>query len=64
MASLTQTTRFKRKLRAKKAGRKAKNRRAKHGTTPAFPIHSEAAVANAPLAQLTPADRAAREENS
>jgi len=61
MASLTQTTRFKRKLRRKKAGRKAKNYRAKHGTTPAFDIHSPDAVANAPLAQLTPEQRAARE---
>lgn len=61
MASLTQTTRYKRKLRRKRAGRKAKNFRAKHGTTPAFEIHSPAAVANAPLSQLRPASRATRE---
>ena len=60
MASLTQTTRYKRKLRKQKMGRKAKNYRAKHGTTPAFTVHSADAVANAPLAQLRPADRAAR----
>ena len=61
MASLTKTTKFKRKLRKKRAGRQAKNYRANHGTTPAFPVHSEAAVANAPLAQLSPDQRAARE---
>ena len=61
MASLTQTTRYKRKLRQKKAGRKAKNRRALHGTPPAFAIHSPEAVANAPLAQLSPEQRAERE---
>lgn len=61
MASLTQTTRYKRKLRKAKMGRKAKNYRAKYGTTPSFDVHSEAAVANAPLAQLTPAQRESRE---
>lgn len=61
MASLTQTTRYKRKLRRRRAGRKAKNARANHGTTPAFEVHSADAVANAPLAQLSPAQRAERE---
>lgn len=61
MASLTQTTKFKRKLRKKRAGRKAKNYRANHGTTPAFKVHSDDAVSNAPAAQLTAAARAARE---
>lgn len=62
MASLTQTTRYKRKLRRKKAGRKAKNHRARHGTTPAFAIHTDAAVHNAPVDQLRPEDREAREQ--
>ena len=61
MASLTKTTKFKRKLRKQRAGRKAKNYRANHGTTPAFAVHSAEAVANAPAAQLKPADLAARE---
>ena len=48
MASNTQTTRFRRKLRKSKAGRKRKNALQNHGTTPAFPIHTEEADANAP----------------
>ena len=60
MASLTQTTEYKRKLRRKKMGRKAKNRRANQGTTPPFDVHTAAAVDNAPPAQLTPAQRAER----
>ena len=48
MASLTQTTRYKRKLRAKKAGRTNKAERRNKGTTPAFPIHTPEADANAP----------------
>ena len=48
MASLTQTTRFRRALRKKNAGRKRKNRLALHGTTPKFPIHTEEADKNAP----------------
>jgi len=48
MASNTQTTRFKRKLRAKKAGRKAKAERRNKGTTPVFPVHTAEADANAP----------------
>ncbi len=48
MASNTKETRFKRKLRRKNAGRKAKNQRAIHGTTPVFPIHTAEADANAP----------------
>ena len=48
MASLTQTTRFRRALRKKNAGRKRKNRLALHGTTPVFPIHTEEADKNAP----------------
>ena len=48
MASNTQQTRFRRKLRQKNAGRKRKNALANHGTTPAFPIHTPEADANAP----------------
>ena len=48
MASHTKQTKFRRILRRDKAGRKAKNHRANHGTTPAFPIHTPEADANAP----------------
>ena len=48
MASNSKQTKFRRALRAKKAGRKAKNRRINHGTTPVFPIHTPEADANAP----------------
>lgn len=61
MASATKKTWFRRELRRKKAGaaRKAHNRN--HGTTPAFDLRSAEAVANAPLDQLTEAERAARQ---
>ena len=48
MASNTQQTRFRRKLRKAKAGRKAKAERRNQGTTPVFPIHTPEADANAP----------------
>lgn len=48
MASNTKFTKFRRKLRQAKAGRKAKNLRAQNGTTPKFAIHTEAADKNAP----------------
>ena len=48
MASNTKQTKYRRQLRADKAGRKAKNLRAKNGTTPAFPVHTPEADANAP----------------
>jgi hypothetical protein len=54
MASFTKITRFRRKLREKNSGRKAKNFRANHGTTPAFPIHTPEVDANAPAAQVAP----------
>ncbi len=54
MASNTKVTEYRRKLRRAKAGRKAKNQRANHGTTPVFPIHTPEADANAP-AQVSPA---------
>lgn len=53
MASNTKVTKYRRKLRSAKAGRKAKNRRENYGTTPAFPIHTPEADANAP-AQVSP----------
>jgi hypothetical protein len=48
MASNTKQTSFRRKQRALKAGRKAKNARENNGTTPKFPIHTPEADANAP----------------
>jgi hypothetical protein len=54
MASNTKITEYRRKLRRAKAGRKAKNQRATNGTTPAFPIHTPEADANAPE-QVSPA---------
>jgi hypothetical protein len=53
MASNTKVTSYRRKLRHAKAGRKAKNQREAHGTTPVFPIHTPEADANAP-AQVSP----------
>ena len=53
MASLTQTTRYKRKLRAKRAGRRRKNDNVNKGTTPKFAIHTAEADANAPADQLS-----------
>ena len=47
MASRTQETKFKRDLRRKKAGKDTKRAR-RRGTTPKFPVHTEAADKNAP----------------
>jgi len=47
MASLTQTTKYKRHLRKKRAGKDTKRAR-RRGTTPVFPIHTEEADKNAP----------------
>lgn len=47
MASRTQETKFKRELRKKNAGKDNKRIR-RRGTTPSFPIHTEAADKNAP----------------
>jgi hypothetical protein len=60
--SKTSVTMYRRAIRRKNAGRKAKNARNNKGTTPVFPVHSADAVANAPLAELTPEQRAARQE--
>ena len=47
MASRTQETKFKRELRRKKGGKDTKRAR-RRGTTPSFPVHTEAADKNAP----------------
>jgi len=47
MASRTQETRYKRGLRRKNAGKDTKRAR-RRGTTPSFPVHTEAADKNAP----------------
>jgi hypothetical protein len=57
MASYTKTTSFRRKLRQSNMGKARKAKLALHGSTPRFEIHSAAAVANAPIAQLRPSDR-------
>lgn len=54
MASNTKQTRFRRKLRAKKAGRDRKTAINKIGTTPVFPIHTPEVDAAAPPAQVAP----------
>lgn len=48
MASNTAETMYKRKLRNKNAGKKAKRLRNNRGTTPVFPVHTPEADANAP----------------
>ncbi|MEL6346482.1 MAG: hypothetical protein AAFV53_25450 [Myxococcota bacterium] len=54
MASNTQQTRYRRKLRKAKAG-KVNKRLRRRGTTPSFPIHTPEADANAPnQAKATP----------
>ena len=53
MASATKKTEYRRKLRRSKAGRKAKNRRERLGSTPVFPVHTPEADENAPQ-QVSP----------
>ena len=53
MASNSKITKFRRKLRRKNAGKDRKARIQREGTTPAFPIHTETADANAPAAQVS-----------
>lgn len=48
MASNTQETRYKRHLRRKNMGKERKRKIRANGTTPAFPIHTPEADANAP----------------
>jgi len=55
MASNTQETKFRRRLRQAKAGKETKRAR-RRGTTPVFPIHTEEADKNAPD-QAKPADK-------
>ena len=52
MASNTKQTKFRRKLRRKKMGTDRKAILRRDGTTPAFPIHTPEAHANAPQAQI------------
>lgn len=47
MASNTAQTTFRRELRKKNAGRKARNQRNNAGSTPVFPVHTPEAVQNA-----------------
>ncbi len=47
MASNAQVTKKRRATRLKNAGRKAKHQRENQGSTPAFPIHTPEADANA-----------------
>jgi hypothetical protein len=47
MPSATAQTEYRRKLRRKNAGRKARNARTNNGSTPKFPLHTAQAVANA-----------------
>lgn len=48
MASNTKTTRYKRKLRNKNAGKPRKAALRSNGTTPVFAVHTAEADANAP----------------
>ncbi len=54
MASNTKQTKFRRKLRRRKMGTDRKAELRKNGTTPAFPIHTAEADANAPKEQVSP----------
>ncbi len=56
MASNTKQTEFRRSRRRISAGKDRKRLEQSKGTTPSFPIHTEAAHANAPKEQL-PADK-------
>ncbi|MDP2316096.1 MAG: hypothetical protein Q8P41_24580 [Pseudomonadota bacterium] len=47
MASATAQTEYRRKLRKKNAGTKARRARENKGTTPVFPVHTPEADANA-----------------
>ncbi len=54
MATLTKITKFRRKLRQKKAGRDRKRQLNAQGTTPKFPIHTPEIDAAAPPAHVSP----------
>jgi len=57
MASLSKQTKFRRKIRKKKAGKERKRLERAEGTTPAFPVHTEEAWKSAPEEQLPPEER-------
>jgi hypothetical protein len=57
MSSLSKQTKFRRKLRRKKAGKDRKRQERIKGTTPAFPVHTEEAWKDAPKDQLPPDKR-------
>ena len=57
MASNTKQTKYRRRLRRAKMGTERKARARNQGTTPAFPIHTPDADANAPSEQLSPSQR-------
>ncbi|MCB9662577.1 MAG: hypothetical protein H6732_00540 [Alphaproteobacteria bacterium] len=61
MASATKQTWFRRELRRKKAGAARKAHARNHGTTPPFDVRAPEALANAPVDQLTEAERAERQ---
>lgn len=54
MATLTKITKFRRKLRRKRAGRDRKKLAESKGTTPVFPIHTPEIDAACPPAQVSP----------
>lgn len=54
MASKTNVTEYRRKIRAKKAGAERKKFQENKGTTASFPIHTPAVDAAAPKAQVSP----------
>jgi hypothetical protein len=57
MASNTKQTKFRRQLTRSKMGRARKAALNANGTTPAFPVHTAEAQANAPKEQLPPEAR-------
>jgi hypothetical protein len=58
MASKTAQTTFRRMLRNKNAGKQARRTRENQGSTPAFPLHTPEAVANAAEALAAAAAKA------
>ena len=56
MASNTNQTQYRRKLRLKNQGTDRKRSLDSKGTTPAFPVHTPEVDAAAPKAQVAPAE--------
>jgi hypothetical protein len=54
MASKTNQTQYRRKLRLKNQGNDRKKNLESKGTTPAFPVHTAEVDAAAPKAQVSP----------